>query len=77
MGICVRCRSRFCSECVTKLDGVNHCVGCLAELASGETQGAALEELGHGASRVRAGLYFTLLSGLAWLLLEAAFSGSS
>ena len=28
-GICVRCRRTYCSECVTKIGGVNLCPGCL------------------------------------------------
>lgn len=33
IGICVRCRKQVCGECTTKVDGINHCVSCLAELA--------------------------------------------
>ena len=30
MGICVRCGTLVCAECVTQVEGVNHCVACLA-----------------------------------------------
>lgn len=30
IGICVVCRRVVCVECSTKIDGVNHCRGCLA-----------------------------------------------
>ncbi len=38
IGVCVRCRRRVCSECTTKIDGINHCVGCFAELAKEHAQ---------------------------------------
>ena len=34
LGICVRCRTRVCAECSTKVDGINYCVSCLASLAA-------------------------------------------
>ena len=33
IGVCVQCRVRVCSECSTKVEGINHCVTCLAGLA--------------------------------------------
>lgn len=33
IGICVRCRTRVCSECSTKIDGINYCVTCLTAAA--------------------------------------------
>lgn len=43
IGLCVRCRARVCGECTTKVDGINHCVRCLATLAGPrrETEAAA------------------------------------
>jgi hypothetical protein len=38
IGVCVRCRLRVCGECTTKIDGINHCVRCFAELAKEHAQ---------------------------------------
>ena len=32
VGICMRCRVVICTECCTRLDGVNHCHACLKVL---------------------------------------------
>lgn len=32
VGICVSCRTQICIECVTRIDGINYCVTCLATL---------------------------------------------
>lgn len=34
LGICIQCRSQVCSECVTKVDGINYCVRCLASMSA-------------------------------------------
>jgi hypothetical protein len=48
LGVCVRCRKRVCSECSTKVDGVNHCVTCLSNLArDGVVASAAVGEPHH------------------------------
>ncbi len=31
---CMRCRAAICGDCTTKLQGVNHCVSCLAKRAA-------------------------------------------
>jgi hypothetical protein len=31
-GICTRCKGIFCGECLTKIDGINHCTYCLERL---------------------------------------------
>lgn len=33
LGICVHCKRLVCSECSTRIDGVNHCASCLDERA--------------------------------------------
>ncbi len=77
MGICVRCRVRYCSECITKLDGVNHCAACLGALAAADGGAPpAARGISPFARRLAAALYFTLVSGLAWILVEAVFPGS-
>jgi hypothetical protein len=76
MGICVRCRVRYCSECITKLDGVNFCAGCLGAMASaGAPSDDASRELGWLGRSARAALFFVLLSALAWVMVEAVFPG--
>jgi len=30
IGICVICRAPVCADCTTKVDGINHCIACLA-----------------------------------------------
>ena len=38
IGICISCRQVFCSECVTKIDGVNYCEQCLGKPATSRQQ---------------------------------------
>jgi len=33
IGVCMRCRSVICTDCCTRVDGVNHCHACLKALA--------------------------------------------
>lgn len=77
IGICVRCRSRICSECVTKVDGINYCVSCLGALA--EEGGRKKREGASATSPVLAGLsafgWVVLLSLVTWGLLELALPG--
>jgi hypothetical protein len=76
MGICVRCRVRYCSECITKLDGVNFCAGCLASVAGADApQTKPTKATGLVGSSLRAALYFVVLSALAWAMVEAVFPG--
>jgi hypothetical protein len=79
LGICVRCQGRFCAECVTKVDGINYCVGCLAALVQADRRGAPA-----GAQRSALGLpaaWALALSGgvlltiATWGLVEAALRG--
>lgn len=77
IGICVECRSRVCSECVTKVDGINYCVSCLAALADrGALQQRAEKR---PTSRWLAHLAALALLGMAtlltWGLLEVALPG--
>ncbi|MBK8170348.1 MAG: hypothetical protein IPK60_08370 [Sandaracinaceae bacterium] len=73
LGICVRCRAQVCSECVTKVDGINYCVNCLAALAQ-PTDGGA-----EAATRLVPALTWALVLFvgvifvlMAWGMLEAA-----
>jgi hypothetical protein len=78
IGICVECRSRVCSECVTKIDGINYCVGCLALLADRGSKRSADERrptarwLAYAAAVVLA----CAMTLLAWGMLEVALPGA-
>jgi predicted amidophosphoribosyltransferase len=77
IGVCVRCRRRVCSECTTKIDGINHCVNCFAELAKEHAQDAKVSRAdGPTASAVFVGLGFVVASALAWGVLELLSPGS-
>lgn len=78
IGICISCRDRICTECVTKVDGINYCVGCYARLAD---RGAARERAGHrptprGLARAAAVGLLGLATVLTWLMLEVALPGA-
>jgi len=77
IGICVRCRTRVCSECVTKVDGINYCVTCLAALATegGEHVTQEAKPASRTLSFVAAGLMLVVLTLLTWGLVEAALPG--
>lgn len=76
IGVCVKCRARVCVECSTKIDGINHCVTCLAALA-GDPR--AVSAAPRESSRARAALAAAALlatgTALAWALLELALPG--
>jgi hypothetical protein len=74
IGICVRCRRRVCSECATKVEGINYCVTCLAELARRQASRRSVR-LPALAVYLSAGTYFVLLTGLLWVLLEVMLPG--
>ncbi len=60
IGICVECRSRVCSECVTKVDGINYCVRCLGALAD---RGARQDD----EDRATTPRWLAFLAAMAWL----------
>ena len=75
MGICVRCRTLVCAECVTQVDGINHCVACLAAAAAARASAPAPT-----AKQARPGsgslVLLTILLALAlWGVLEATLPG--
>lgn len=71
IGICVSCRAQLCGACATKVEGINHCVVCLAALAqSGPESPVLVPSL--CASSVT-GAYLVTLGLLVWGLLELAF----
>jgi hypothetical protein len=78
MGICVRCRRAMCAECITKVDGINFCAGCLEQLAAaaGPVPGAsAVRPPNQVSSIVTVAILLLSLSVLAWAWIEAAMPG--
>ena len=73
IGICVRCRGRLCSECATKVDGINYCAACLGALASRPAPPAAAVR-GPLARQLVAAACVMVLALLMWGLLELAFA---
>jgi hypothetical protein len=73
--VCVRCRTRVCSECATKVDGINYCVACLAGLAV-DSGARAAESRKAGLAGATAALYFVTLSVLLWGFLELMLPGA-
>lgn len=78
IGICVECRARICSECVTKVDGINYCVACYARLADRGARRRSAEDTAQSpAIAWLAGIGLLLFATLmTWGLLEVAFPGS-
>ncbi|HMI94294.1 MAG TPA: B-box zinc finger protein [Polyangiales bacterium] len=76
IGVCVQCRTRVCSECSTKVDGINYCVRCLSGLAAqgGRNPGVRRAPT-RAAAWVSACAYFGLLFAGTWLLLQVMLPG--
>ena len=76
IGVCVECRRRVCSECSTKVEGINPCVTCLAGLAreGGRKVGATGPSRASSAYAAASG-YLVLLTAGVWLLLEFLLPG--
>ena len=71
IGICVRCRTQVCGECTTKVDGINYCVTCLAQLAGPKRaaeHGAVTRSPWIAASWLLVGA--STLPIASWILLE-------
>jgi hypothetical protein len=66
-----------CSECATKVDGINYCVACLAGLAVDSGSRAAAESGTPRAEIAAAVLYTVAVSVLVWGFLELMLPGGS
>lgn len=77
IGVCVECRTRVCGECVTKVEGINHCAACLAKLAAEGARGpvGARRAPSHAVVRASAAAYFVVLSAAVWVLLQTLLPG--
>jgi hypothetical protein len=76
IGVCVQCRRRVCSECSTKVEGINYCVSCLAGLAreGGRKVGARAPSSAAAAYAAAAG-YLIVLTAAMWALLQVLLPG--
>ena len=77
IGICIECRARICSECVTKVDGINYCVACYARLADrGASERRKDATASHPAVAYLAAAALLIAATLmTWGLFEAALPG--
>jgi hypothetical protein len=74
VGVCVQCSVALCGDCITKIDGVNHCQRCL--LALGGPASARPRARRAVPSALGLGLGLSLLSLLTWLMLEVLMPGA-
>jgi hypothetical protein len=77
IGICVECRSRICTECVTKVDGINYCVTCLGVLAERGARKASIapSTSAPGVASMWAAAFVLFTTLLTWGLLAVALPG--
>jgi hypothetical protein len=77
VGICVRCRAPLCSDCITKIDGINHCASCLSTLTASVRRKSEKPRQSPTKAAFAVALGACLLSLLTWLSLEVLMPGSS
>ncbi|MFT3927870.1 MAG: hypothetical protein QM778_35410 [Myxococcales bacterium] len=75
VGVCVRCSNAFCSDCLTKLDGINHCQTCLTNLSRQLANEPTTTRRGLPPS-LALSLGFLTLALLAWTMLEVMLPGA-
>ncbi len=75
VGICMRCKVPLCSDCITKLDGINHCQSCLAKLAQ-QTAAKPATAPREVPDPLALTLGFAALAVLAGFMLEGLLPGS-
>ena len=76
VGICVRCRASMCSDCITKIDGINHCRACLDELTRSESKKRTESSRGLPSWLVL-GVGIPLLTLLSYFMLDVLMPGSA
>lgn len=77
LGVCVRCRTRVCTECVTKVDGINYCVTCLAILAVEASVDSARFGRPERFVAARLAIGVLMLIAMTWVLLDVMLPGVS
>jgi len=76
IGICVKCRKYVCSECATKIEGVNYCADCLPGAKKKEARHERSWEKPAAVGVVLMSFFVcSLLIGTCAALLPAASSG--
>lgn len=76
IGICVACRSAMCSDCITKIDGINHCRSCLEKLSRGRADEVrASRRLLPPWLAVAVGV--VVLTALSYVMLDVLLPGSA
>jgi hypothetical protein len=75
VGICVHCKRPLCGDCITKVDGINHCRACLETQAPAPPQ-SARRPLGAVPARLLLGAGVGALWLLAWIALSALLPGT-
>jgi hypothetical protein len=73
LGICVHCKRALCGDCITKVDGINHCRDCLEAPAP---PAHAQRPLGALPTRLLLGAGMGALWLLVWLALSALLPGT-
>jgi hypothetical protein len=68
VGVCMRCKAPVCSECTTRLDGVNHCHMCLKALGARREEKRLTGEWWPPVAVILGGLGVAALFGLLLLL---------
>lgn len=76
MGICVQCRKAMCSDCITKIDGVNHCRACLERVVRAQAQ-SRTEAKGGVPPWLAISFGFAVVWGLSYMMIEVLMPGSS
>ena len=76
VGVCVRCSTALCGDCITKIDGINHCQSCLAELGHRPAVPTRAPRR-HMPAALSLGLGLVSLTLLAWLMIEVMMPGPS
>jgi hypothetical protein len=74
LGICVHCKRTLCGDCITKIDGINHCRSCLEARAPAAAR--ARRSLGALPARLLLGAGVGALWLLAWVALSALLPGA-
>ena len=45
VGICMKCNKVICTECSTRIDGINHCAACVAGLVRDRKESSVVDNV--------------------------------
>ena len=65
----------MCSDCVTKIDGINHCRRCLESLVAARQAATSIRPTRRIPDWLVLSFGMGLLSGLSWLTIEVLMPG--